>query len=95
MCDEHGLCWYNLSTLSRDQGRKKDSVLAPKPHSKTCWFSWAGHPLRLVCDRGLYNRGVLQQYMSENGIQVHHAPLEAPEQIGRVERHGGVSAGHV
>ena len=48
---------------------------------KNRWFSWAGHP---VCDRGRHNRGVLQQYMSENGIQVHHAPLETPEQIGRV-----------
>ena len=28
--------------------------------------------------------------MSENSIQVHHAPLETPEQIGRVERHGGL-----
>ena len=42
---------------------------------KNRWFSWAGHR---VCDRGRQNRGVLQQYMSEN------APLETPEQIGRV-----------
>ena len=58
---------------------------------KTRWFSWAGHPLRLVCDRGLRNRDVLQQFMSENGIRVHDAPLETPEQIGRVERHGGIA----
>lgn len=58
---------------------------------KTRWFSWAGHPLKLVCDSGLHNRGVLQQYMSEYGIQVHHALLETPESIGRVERHGGLA----
>ena len=29
--------------------------------------------------------------MSENGMQVHHAPLETPEQIGGVERHGGIA----
>ena len=39
------------------------------------WFSWAGHPV--ACDRGLHNRGVLQQYMDEHNIQVHHVPLRA------------------
>ena len=23
------------------------------------WFSWAGHPVAIMCDRGLHNRGVL------------------------------------
>ena len=31
--------------------------------------------------------------MSAQGIQVYHAPLETPEPIGRVERHGGVLKG--
>ena len=44
----------------------------------------------MQCDRGLHNRGVLAQYMSAKGIQVYHIPLETPEAIGRVERHGGV-----
>ena len=44
-----------------------------------------------MCDRGLHNRGVLAKYMDEHGIQVHHSPLEAPENIGRVERHGGIA----
>ena len=43
-----------------------------------------------MCDRGLHNRGVLQQYMDEHNIQVHHVPLESPESLGRVERHGGL-----
>ena len=54
------------------------------------WFSWAGHPVAIMCDRGLHNRGVLQQYMDEHNIQVHHVPLESPESLGRVERHGGL-----
>ena len=54
------------------------------------WFAWAGHPSELVSDRGLHNRGVLAKYMSANGIQVFHAPLQTPEAIGRVERHGGI-----
>ena len=31
--------------------------------------------------------------MSSQGIQVYHAPLETPEAIGRVERHGSVLKG--
>ena len=31
--------------------------------------------------------------MSAQGIQVYHVPLETPEAIGRVERHGGVPKG--
>ena len=30
----------------------------------------------MQCDRGLHSRGVLAQYMSAQGIQVYHAPLE-------------------
>ena len=75
-------------------------VGAGQPSSTAClqalqkrWFSWCGHPVNLVCDRGLHNRGVLAQYMNEHGIQVYHSPLEAPENIGRVERHGGLIKG--
>ena len=32
------------------------------------WFSWAGHPVQIICDRGLRNRGVLQKYMDEHNI---------------------------
>ena len=60
---------------------------------KKRWISWAGNPSTVQCDRGLHNRGVLAQYMSAQGIQVYHAPLETPEAIGRVERHGGVLKG--
>ena len=54
------------------------------------WVSWGGNPVELACDRGLHNRGVLAKYCGENNIQVRHAPLECPEAIGRVERHGGI-----
>ena len=60
---------------------------------KRKWMTWAGHLEVLRCDRGLRNRGVLAQWMSSHGVQVHHAPLETPEAIGRVERHGGVIKG--
>ena len=68
-----------------------------QPSSSEClkalqkrWFSWGGHPVHFMCDRGLHNRGVAK-YMDEHGIQVHHSLLEAPENIGRVERHGGIA----
>ena len=54
------------------------------------WFSWAGLPEQIICDRGLHNRGTLQRYMDEHGVRVVHAPLESPESIGRTERHGGL-----
>ena len=60
---------------------------------KRKWMTWAGHPEVLRCDRGLRNRGVLAQWMSSHGVQVHRAPLESPEAIGRVERRGGVIKG--
>ena len=43
---------------------------------QTRWFSWAGHPEAIVCDRVLHNRGVMSQYMSEHNIQVYHTPLD-------------------
>ena len=69
-----------------------------QPSSSEClkalqkrWFSWSGHPVNLMCDRGLHNRGVLSKYMDDHGIQVYHSPLEAPENLGRVERHGAIA----
>ena len=48
-----------------------------QPGSRACldalikrWFSWAGYPVALTCDRGLHNRGVLAQFMREHSIQV-------------------------
>ena len=49
--------------------------------------------MQVICDRGLRNREVLQKYMDERNIPVFHTPLEPPEGIGRVERHGGLLKG--
>ena len=46
---------------------------------------------QLVTGHGLHFRGVLCRYLSGRGVQVHTAPLEAPEAIGHVERHGGIA----
>ena len=47
--------------------------------------------LKLVrCDRGTHNRGVSGSTLAKNGVAIRPARLEAPEQIGRVERRGAM-----
>ena len=68
-----------------------------QPSSSEClkalqkrWFSWSGHPVNLMCGRGLHNRGVLSKYTDDHGIQVYDRRLEAPENLGRVEHDGAI-----
>ena len=56
----------------------------------TYWTSWAGWPSILTCDRGTHNRGALAKACRANGTYIRPVGVEAPEQIGRGERHGGV-----
>ena len=67
------------------------------PYSKKClqklnsrWVSWAGWPRILTSDRGVHNKGVFSRALTQNGVFWRQAGLEAPEQIGRAERHGGI-----
>jgi hypothetical protein len=52
--------------------------------------SWAGWPNIVTCDRGLNNRGAFEKGLEANGVCVRNSGLEAPEQIGRGERLGGI-----
>jgi hypothetical protein len=52
------------------------------------WVSWAGYPRKLRSDRGLNNRGVLLKELSAAGVDCSNIGLEAPYQLGKVERHG-------
>ena len=54
------------------------------------WVSWAGHPQQVVVDRGTRFKGEFAQYMAQHGIHLRNAPLESPQTIGKVERHGGL-----
>lgn len=65
------------------------------PTSERCWSkftsrwgSWAGFPQGLSADRGLHNRGAFARGLSANGTYLRQAALEAPDHIGRGERHG-------
>ena len=54
------------------------------------WISWAGYPKELVADRGLNNRGILCKELSAAGVYCGSTGLEAPYQLGIVERHGSM-----
>jgi hypothetical protein len=54
------------------------------------WVSWAGYPKMLVTDRGLNNRGVFRKELEAAGVDCTNIGLEAPYQLGKVERHGGI-----
>ena len=54
------------------------------------WISWAGYPKKLVTDRGLNNRGVFRKELEAAGVDCSNIGLEAPYQLGKVERHGGI-----
>ena len=67
------------------------------PSSRKCaakfaasWVTWAGWPVCVTCDRGVHNRGVFAQVLSAHGVYLRTAGVEAAEQIGRCERHGGI-----
>jgi len=73
------------------------SVGGGQPKSTKClrkflqgWVAWAGWPKVLTCDRGLHNRGAFSRALTDNGVYVRMAALEAPEQIGRGEVHGKI-----
>ena len=56
----------------------------------TCWFSWAGTPESVVLDRGLENRGKLQELVRSHGILLRYIGVESAHQLGRGERQGGI-----
>lgn len=54
------------------------------------WNGWAGFRVIVTTDRGPRDRGEFSNCMSGDGTVLRKATLEAPEQIGRGARHGGV-----
>ena len=54
------------------------------------WTRWDGWRKLVRCDRGSHNRGVVASTLAKNGVAIRPAGLEAPEQIGRVERRGAM-----
>ena len=72
-------------------------ISAGVPSSRLCldlftrfWMSWAGTPKSITVDRGTHNRGVFFSELQKLGVEVRSAATQAPFQIGRTERHGGI-----
>ena len=73
-------------------GLWRESESLGSPSSLAClrtfvhdWTRWAGWPRLVRCDRGVFS-----SILIENGLAIRPAGLEAPEQIGRVERRGAM-----
>ena len=67
------------------------------PKSRICaeqilqgWFQPFGSPKVFTCDRGVHNRGRVQDLLRTPGVQLRYVGLEAPFQLGRCERQGGL-----
>ena len=67
------------------------------PKSQICaeaflqgWLQPFGAPQIFTCDRGVHNQGRFRDLLRIHGIQLRYAGLEAPFQIGRTERQGGI-----
>ena len=67
------------------------------PSSRRCldcfvrmWCNWAGSPKVLKVDRGTHNRGIFMSELEKMGTEVRSVATEAPFQLGRTERHGGI-----
>ena len=56
----------------------------------THWIQWAGYPKFITADRGLHNRGIFAKELSAAGVYCGNIGLEAPYQLGKVERHGDI-----
>ena len=75
----------------------RESENPGSPSSHAClqafvdgWTRWAGWPKLVRCDRGTHNGCVFVSTLAKNGVASRPAGLEAPEQIGRMERLGAM-----
>ena len=75
----------------------RESETLGSPSSHAClgafvhgWTCWAGWPELVRCYRGTHNRDGFGSILAKNGVAIRPADLEAPAQIGRVERRGAM-----
>ena len=59
---------------------------------KLYWMNWAGTPEKVIADKGREYYTDFQSMLSDLGILYRLVPVEAPWQLGIVERHGQVLA---
>ena len=54
------------------------------------WIMAYGPPHSVVCDRGMHNQGRMKDLLRIHGIMLRYTGVEAPFQLGRGERQGGL-----
>ncbi len=84
---DNGTTYHSISLVCEGRGTPRSLSCFAKLQAN--WCAWAGYPKVVTTDRGLHKRGELSRGMTMNGTYLRQAGLEAPEQIGRGERHGG------
>jgi hypothetical protein len=85
----HQAAVIQSSTTGQPSSRKCLEVFLDK------WIQLFGTPTEVVSDRGLQNRGSFAQGLSARGVILRNVGVESPEQLGRVERHGGILKGMI
>ena len=78
---------YQIQAVLRE-GRVTPTSLQRLDALMTYWVSWAGYPRQVAADRGLNDRGVFARALAAAGVHTANIGLEAPYQLGKVERHG-------
>eukprot|EP00435_Cladocopium_sp_Y103_P074865 s140_g51.t2 len=84
----HGSNSATLQLLRTAGGVPKSSVGAETLLNG--WFQPFGPPHIFTCDRGVHNRGRVQDLLRIHGVLHRYGALEAPYQIGRSERQANV-----
>ena len=84
----NGTTFHAVGMVRPGGGSPKSSKCLAKFH--VVWVGWAGYPTALCCDRGLHNYGAFSKGLAAAGVYQRVAGVEAHEQIGRGERHGGI-----
>ena len=83
-----GTTFHAAPIVCEGHGNPRSSKCLSKFQSH--WTTRTGWPAFAITDRGLHNRGVFSRAMVLNGTFQRNAGLEAPEHLGRGERHGGL-----
>ena len=83
-----GTLFHVAAVVGEGQGPPASSECASV--FRRAWLNWAGTPTTVVMDRGSENKGRFRSTLSEAGILLRYTGTEAPHQLGRGERQGGI-----
>ena len=82
----NGTTYHVVALVMVGHGKPQSAICLAKLESQGICF-----PKVVTIDRGQHNRGAFARGLFANGVLVRQAPLEAPEHIGRGERHCGIT----